>query len=72
MTLRSKLFALVAVAAISLGAAGFASSASAALPGAGLNTTATDTSTTGPTVQDIGHTFFWYGGGGYNDPIRVP
>ncbi len=51
---------ILTAAAITLGAAGIASSASAALPAAGLNTTATDTATTSPTVQDIG--WWWFPG----------
>ena len=70
--MKTTILSIATAAAIALGAAGIASSASAALPAAGLNTTATDTSTTGPTVQDIGWSWWYPFGGGYNDPIRVP
>ena len=57
--MQKKSLSLLTAAAITLGAAGFATSASAAVPAAGLTTATADAIKTGRNVQTVG--YYYYG-----------
>ena len=58
--MQKKALGILAAAAIAIGAAGFATSASAAVPAAGLNTVTTDAAKTDRNVQTVDYYRYYY------------